>query len=171
MCFCASLQPERIHALLSTLVVPTLTFHRKPIPAPAAAPPVEPEAAAPAPPKRSPLLAQHMHDLDAAEAEQKKKQEEKEEEAGRRAAIFGSVSTTDVLLAVRSDLALDPEASRIPLDARAVRFVGLADGEDRVKSLGAWEVEIAVPGASKFTPEVQFVRRTVRVVPAVEDAE
>lgn len=80
------------------------------------------------------------------------------------------MSTTDILLAVKSDLALDPEASRIPLDARSIRFVGLEEDADRVKSLGSWEVEIAVPGASKFTPEVQFVRRTVQVLPA-EDAE
>lgn len=151
-------QPERIHALLSTLVVPTLTFHRKPIPTPTA----PAEAPAP-PPKRSPLLAQHMADLDAPATTTPEA-----EKIPADTAIFGSVSTTDVLLAVRSDLALDPEASRIPLDARAVRFVGLEEGVDRVKTLGRWEVEIAVPGASKFTPEVQFVRRTVEVVPAEE---
>ena len=121
-----SQQPERIHALLSTLIVPTLTFHRKPIPSA----PAEPEAQA----------------------------------------IFGSVSTTDILLAIKSDLALDPEASRITLEPRAVRFVGLDEENDRVKRLGSWEIEIAVPGASKYTPEVEFVRRTVEVLPA-EDAE
>ncbi|OIW35006.1 hypothetical protein CONLIGDRAFT_665675 [Coniochaeta ligniaria NRRL 30616] len=148
-----SMQPERIHALLSTLIVPTLTFHRKPIPAP----PAEPEAP---PQRRSPLLAQHVLDIPTEAA---KKQPEAQ-------AIFGSVSTTDILLAVKSDLALDPEASRITLDARGIRFLGLEEDADRVKSLGSWEVEIAVPGASKFTPEVQFVRRTVEVLPA-EDVE
>ncbi|KAH8905566.1 hypothetical protein BR93DRAFT_980182 [Coniochaeta sp. PMI_546] len=150
-----TLAPERIHALLSTLIVPTLTFHRKPIPAP----PTEPEAPVQ---KRSPLLAQHVHDLPPA---QTKKQSPPEAQA-----IFGSVSTTDILLAVKSDLALDPEASRIPLDARSIRFVGLEEDADRVKSLGSWEVEISIPGASKFTPEVQFVRRMVQVLPA-EDVE
>jgi hypothetical protein len=106
-----------------------------------------------------------MHEIPAAEPKQAAAV------TSEPVAIFGSVSTTDVLLAIRSDLALDPEATRIPLDARAIRFVGLEEeGADRVKSLGEWEVEIAVPGASKFTPEVQFVRRTVQVLPA-EDAE
>ncbi len=135
--------------------MPTLTFHRKPIPAA----PSEPEAPVQ---KRSPLLAQHVHDLPPAET---KKQSQPEAQA-----IFGSVSTTDILLAIKSDLALDPEASRIPLDARGIRFVGLEEDTDRVKSLGSWEVEIAVPGASKFTPEVQFVTRTVLVLPT-EDVE
>lgn len=133
--------------------MPTLTFHRKPIPAPAA--PVEQ--------KRSPLLAQNVQDLLAAAESKKQTQPEPQ-------AIFGSVSTTDILLAIKSDLALDPEASRIALDARGIRFVGLEEDADRVKSLGSWEVEIAVPGASKFTPEVQFVRRTVQVLPT-EDEE
>ncbi|KAB5580771.1 hypothetical protein GE09DRAFT_1213209 [Coniochaeta sp. 2T2.1] len=156
-----TLAPERIYALLATLVVPTITFHRKPIPA-AVAP--EPETPAP---KRSPLLAQHVHDLPPSL--EKKKKDSKT--AAEPQAIFGSVSTTDILLAIKSDLALDPEASRIPLDARSIRFVGMEDEDaDRVKTLGEWEVEIAVPGASRFVPEVQFVRRTVQVLPA-EDAE
>jgi len=154
-------QPERIHALLSTLVVPTLTFHRKPIPQPAAvpapAPPAQPEQ-----PKRSPLLAQHYGTTTPSTEPETTSSDEP-------TAIFGSVSTTDVLLAVRSDLALDPEASRIPLDARGIRFVGLEAETDRVKSLGEWEVEIDVPGASKFTPEVSVVRRVVKVVAAEEE--
>jgi hypothetical protein len=138
-----------------------LTFHRKPIPTAAA--PAEPAAPVQ---KRSPLLAQHVHDYLPAD-----KQQQPESRGGEAQAIFGSVSTTDVLLAIRSDLALDPEASRIPLDARGIRFVGLEEEDvDRVKTLGEWEVEISVPGASRFTPEVQFVRRTVQVLPA-EDAE
>lgn len=83
-------------------------------------------------------------------------------------AIFGSVSTADVLASIKTALTSDPEAIRIPLEARSIRFIG--EETDRVKQLGEFEVEIAVPGASELVPEVQFVRRTVEVLPVEETA-
>jgi hypothetical protein len=152
-------QPERIHALLSTLLPPTLTFHRKPIPH--AAPEPEPEAAPVQ--KRSPLLAAHVRDLPSERKQQQPKLVEAEAQA-----IFGSVSTTDILSSIKSYLSLDTEAARIPLEAKSVRFLGLDEDADRVKTLGKWKVEIAVPGAADV-PEVQFVRRVVEVVAAEEE--
>lgn len=150
------MKPERIHALLTSLIPPTLTFTRKPIHTPAP----EPLATFTLPAnRRSPLLAHH----DPEEAKPAPKVEEVDTKA-----IFGSVSTGDILAAVKASLTSDPEAIRIPLEARGIRFIG--EEGDRVKSLGEWEVEIAVPGASELVPEVQFVRRRVEVLP-VEEAE
>jgi hypothetical protein len=148
-------KPERIHALLSSLIPQTLTFTRKPIHTPAPEPPATFTLPAS---RRSPLLAHH----DPEEPKPAPKEEVDTK------AIFGSVSTGDILAAVKASLRSDPEAVRIPLEARGIRFIG--EEGDRVKSLGEWEVEIAVPGASELVPEVQFVRRKVEVLP-VEEAE
>lgn len=71
------------------------------------------------------------------------------------------MSSTDVVTAIRALLITDPEASRIALEPGDVRFVGLEDGHDRVKSLGTWSVEIAVAGQG---PEVEPIRKVVEVV-------
>jgi hypothetical protein len=150
-----SLAPERIHTLLTTLVPEVLVFHRKPIHTPAA----ETQAPSAAPKeRRSPLLAHHDPEPAA---------KPKEPEVDFKA-IFGSVSTADVLASIKTALTRDPEAIRIPLEARSIRFIG--EETDRVKQLGEFEVEIAVPGAGELVPEVQFVRRKVEVLPVEETA-
>jgi hypothetical protein len=138
-----------------TLVPEALIFHRKPIHTLAA----ESQATS-TPPKerRSPLLAHH--DPEPAPTP-------KEPEVDLKA-IFGSVSTADVLASIKAALTSDSEAIRIPLELRSIRFTG--EETDRVKQLGEFEVQIAVPGASELVPEVQFVRRRVEVVPVEETA-
>ena len=74
-------------------------------------------------------------------------------------ALFGSVSAEDVAAEIRTLLRADDEASRIRVDARDVRFFGVDEGADRVKTLGRWAIEIAVRDASGDP-----VRRVVEVV-------
>jgi hypothetical protein len=80
--------------------------------------------------------------------------------------IFGSVTTADVANSIRSLLAAsEDEASRVAVEPRAIRFLDpdAEGGEDRVKSTGLFEVEIAL------SAEVSL-RKTVEVV-AAEDAK
>jgi ribosomal protein L9 len=74
-------------------------------------------------------------------------------------AIYGSVSTSDVVATIKSALAHNDEAARVVLSENDVRFVeGHAEGDQtRVKQLGKFKVEIQVPGAE--AP----ITRTVRV--------
>lgn len=150
-----SLQPERTYALLKELIPQVLTFHRKPIPAPAAAAAPELEK----PNKVSPLLASNIQ-IDEPEPNPTT-------EPASDKAIFGSVSTADVLAVMKAALKSDRDGAKIPLETKDLRFLGLGkgDGADRVKSLGWWEVEITVPGASDSVPDVQFVKKLVEVVP------
>lgn len=77
-------------------------------------------------------------------------------------AIYGSVSTHDVLMAVRAAMKENDEAGRVVLGEEDVKFVGLAadegSGEDRVKHAGEYEVEVRPRGAENG------VKITVRVV-------
>lgn len=73
--------------------------------------------------------------------------------------MFGSVSAEDVAAEIRSLLSGDAEAGLVRVDARDIKWVGVADGADRIKTLGRWDIEIAVrdaPGDS--------VRKAVVVV-------
>jgi hypothetical protein len=132
------IQPDRIRTFLSFIVPETLTFTRKPIPStPAPTTPNTP---------RSPLLAS-----DAAVSTSPPKVEAPPpvESTEPGTPIFGSVSTTDIVTVIREHLAQDPEASRLTLDTSGVRFVGPDSGLDRVKALGKWEIEIAIPGGGE----------------------
>jgi len=76
--------------------------------------------------------------------------------------IYGSVSTHDVLMAVRETMRGNDEAAMVVLQEGNVSFVGLPESEgaesDRVKHVGDFTIEIKVTGAQKV------VRRTARVV-------
>lgn len=74
-------------------------------------------------------------------------------------AIYGSVSTTDIVMTIKSALAHNDEAARVVLSDNDVKFVaGVEDGDStRVKHLGTFKIEIQVPGAE--AP----ITRTVRV--------
>ena len=63
------------------------------------------------------------------------------------AALFGSVSTEDVAVEIRSILQADQEAGLVRVDARDVKFLGVGEGADRVKTLGRWNIEIVVRDA------------------------
>ena len=78
-------------------------------------------------------------------------------------AIYGSVSTQDVLVAMRSVLAGNDDAARVVLQESDIAFVDLPELEGseagRVKHTGDYKVEIWIKGASKA------VMRTIRVIP------
>jgi len=79
-------------------------------------------------------------------------------------AIFGSVTAHDVLeMVVAAAQAAHPGAFSGVLQARDVVLLGLEDGEDRIKRLGRFEVEVHTGGDG-----VPPLRRVVEVVPEGE---
>ncbi|RYP68201.1 hypothetical protein DL771_006801 [Monosporascus sp. 5C6A] len=136
-----TLPPEETQSLLTTLLPPTLTFARKPIATPA--PEAAPEPVVPRSPSLAPTAAASQTAGVGAETP----------------AIFGSVSTNDILHVVKEALAVDSQGSRVALEAESVVILGLEAGEDRIKRLGTFEVEIS-PGK-----DLEPVRRTVEVIP------
>ncbi|KAI2620685.1 hypothetical protein GGS26DRAFT_594785 [Hypomontagnella submonticulosa] len=146
-----TLPPEETLTLLQTLLPPTLTFARKPIPAVPAAPPT------PSTP-RSPSLAPHAA---LSTDSHRDAPEPAAPEQPAAVAIFGSVSTTDILALIRERLLeADPSrGGRVALEADGVAILGLEDeGEDRIKRLGTFEVLITAGR------DLEPVRRTVEVV-------
>ncbi|KAI5925329.1 hypothetical protein F4810DRAFT_708714 [Camillea tinctor] len=141
-----TLLPDQAQILLESLLPSTLTFQRKVVPAPAPAEPVPP------PMPRSPSLAAHAVTSLGEPAPP----------AGPPAEqpIFGSVSVNDILAHVRETLlAGDAQrGSRVHLEPTSLEIVGLADGEDRIKRLGTFEVLIS-PGKG-----YKAVKRSVSVV-------
>lgn len=77
-------------------------------------------------------------------------------------AIFGSVAALDVLTRIREALLADNNGSRVALEVDGVTIRGLEAGEDRIKSLGLYEVEI-ITGKG-----LEPVKRTIEVVPEME---
>ncbi|KAK4245625.1 alcohol acetyltransferase-domain-containing protein [Corynascus novoguineensis] len=135
--------PEKAHTILTTLIPSTLAFHRKPIPAPAPPPPSQ---------SISPLVASAKadaaYDRDAP------------------VAIYGSVSATDVVSHIKGLLVNDVEGSRIALGPEDVRFLGLDEETDRIKTLGRWEVDISVGGTG-----LEPVRKVVEILPLAEGSD
>lgn len=79
-------------------------------------------------------------------------------------AIYGSVSTGDILARIKDALSSHEGGSRVALEAESISILGLEEGEDRIKSLGVFQVEI-YPAKG-----MQPVRRTVEVVKEGGDA-
>ncbi|KAF1947839.1 hypothetical protein EJ02DRAFT_449316 [Clathrospora elynae] len=73
-------------------------------------------------------------------------------------AIYGSVSTADLVSTIRGALAHNDEAARVILNEADVKFVsGHEEGDaSRVKQLGTFKVEIRLPGAEE--PLVRNIR-------------
>jgi hypothetical protein len=73
-------------------------------------------------------------------------------------AIYGSVSTADVVQTIRGALAHNDEAARVILNEADVVFVsGHEEGDtSRVKQLGVFKIEIRLPGAEE--PLVRNIR-------------
>ncbi|KAI1435068.1 hypothetical protein GGR50DRAFT_694567 [Xylaria sp. CBS 124048] len=85
--------------------------------------------------------------------------------------IFGSVSPSDILHAIKTVLLEDPRGSRAVLEIDALQLVGLHpehDGGDRIKTLGQFEIIINLGTASDGRP-LEPLRRAVHVV--AESAE
>lgn len=95
------------------------------------------------------------------EVEKERKQLEKDAEELLK--IHGSVTLANVASYLLEKMLLDPEASRIRVQADEIKFVGLEDGVDQVKKIGSFEVEIRTH-VSKMP--VDPVRRRVEVVPS-----
>ncbi|KAH8650156.1 hypothetical protein BX600DRAFT_474198 [Xylariales sp. PMI_506] len=151
-----SLPPQESRALLDSLLPETLIFPRKPIGTAAA-----PQPAAPAEPAipRSPSLA-----INAAISAQAAPQGAADPAASTEpatpaaVAIFGSVAVSDVLAHVRQALLNDQNGNRVALEAENISILGLESGEDRIKRLGRFEVEI-VTGKG-----VEGLKRVIEVV-------
>lgn len=73
-------------------------------------------------------------------------------------AIYGSVSTSDIVATLKAALAHNDEAARVILNEADVKFVSGYEQEDasRVKQLGTFTIEIQVPGA--LEPLVRNIR-------------
>ncbi|KAL7627899.1 hypothetical protein AAE478_002094 [Parahypoxylon ruwenzoriense] len=138
-----TLPPEETLSLLQTLLPEILTFFRKPIPA-VPAPPPPPSTPAPPSPPRSPSLAANAA---ASTDVHRPSAPEPAAPAGPVSIpIFGSVSATDILAAVKEKLLAEGDAaqvSRIALEAEGVQILGLDEGEDRIKHLGTFDVRIS----------------------------
>ncbi|KAL2157412.1 hypothetical protein VTH06DRAFT_6104 [Thermothelomyces fergusii] len=135
-----TMSPEKAHSILTTMIPDTLVFHREPIPVPASPPPPQPI---------SPLVASAKADT--------------AHDQNTPLAIYGSVSATDIVSHIKSLLINDVEGSRIVLEPENIRFLGMDEETDRVKTLGRWEVEISIGGTG-----LEPVRKTVEVLPRTE---
>ncbi|KAK3620305.1 hypothetical protein LTR56_023468 [Elasticomyces elasticus] len=150
------LTPERCVELLE-IFVPSrgLEFYRQPIIEEAPLPPAPMEAKKPAKSfgfgAGAELMAARAH---AAE-EAKKPKPKVQGESGQ--AIYGSVSTHDVLMAVRAAMAENDEARMVVIREDDVKFVD-AEETDRVKMVGTFVVEIKVKNVE------EGVKRNVKVI-------
>lgn len=134
--------------MLSELIPNTLTFYREPVPIPISQPKPALE------PKISPLIARHVP---ASTPETPSIGE-------ARRAIFGSVSSSDILNQIKALVSGHEDASRIVLGPSSVKIVGLAEDNDRIRHLGRWEIEIAVARAGGLDP----VRKSVEILPSAQ---
>jgi hypothetical protein len=66
-------------------------------------------------------------------------------------AIYGSVSTADVVQTIRGALAHNDEASRVILNEADVQFLSGHEEDDasRVKQLGVFKIQIQLPGSAE----------------------
>ncbi|KAK4542210.1 hypothetical protein LTR36_007058 [Oleoguttula mirabilis] len=152
------LSAERSAELVEIFVPARLDFYRQPILEEKEA---EAPAAAPEPPTRRPMRGFGSGagaELLAARTPQA--EAPKPKPTGPQA-IYGSVSTADVLSAIKAVMAENDEAARVVLHAEDIKFVEVAtDAQpetDRVKFVGDFAVEILPKGAA------EGVRRAVRV--------
>ncbi|KAI1352221.1 hypothetical protein F5Y01DRAFT_280254 [Xylaria sp. FL0043] len=143
-----TLTPEETQALLTTLLPEVLIFPRIPVSTTPAEPPTP----------RSPSLAANAATSASTPASE-----------AAITPIFGSVSRNDILALIKEELTVDPQGSRITLEAESLELLGLDpehDGENRIKRLGTFEVRIA-PGVGADGQVLEAVSRVVQVVPEV----
>ncbi|KAI1460429.1 hypothetical protein F4805DRAFT_417466 [Annulohypoxylon moriforme] len=143
------LTPQQSLALLQEHIPKTVTFARKTI-QPTAPPPSAVEPTAP----RSPSLSRHAQTSTSAGVPEPKSAEP------AQISIFGSVSATDILAAIKEKLLeSDPaKGGRVALEASGITITGLEAGEDRIKHLGTFDVLISV------SPELDPIELKVNVV-------
>lgn len=141
--------PERSIQLLDIFVPKTIDFYRQPIPEE----PKEPEPE----PKQDAFGAGAAAELFAARQKRDEKIKAKEPTG-----IYGSVSTQDVLAAVRVAMENNDESARVVITEADLKFVDAGsevEESGRVKHVGSFALEIMIKGAEAG------LRRTVRVHP------
>ncbi|OJD39914.1 ribosomal protein l9 rnase h1 [Diplodia corticola] len=84
-----------------------------------------------------------------------------EKPADTRVRFFGSVSTQDIVTAIKEQLDVNEEGSRVVVAQRDVRFLGGTEPNDetRIKYLGDYEFEVKVQGAT------DGITRKLRILP------
>lgn len=142
--------PERSVELIELFVPPRLEFYRQPI--------LEEREKVPEKPAlESPQFGGAAGDLLAARTPSSSKRKEGPQ------GIYGSVSSHDILVAVRAVMADNEEAARVVLQEGDIHIVDLLGGDGaetgKVKHVGDFVVEIKVRGSDKP------LQRTVRVSP------
>ncbi|KAL8893592.1 MAG: hypothetical protein Q9207_008576 [Kuettlingeria erythrocarpa] len=150
-------QPQRTSELIEQLVPQEMVFYRTPI---LAAP--EPEAAPNTAPVGNTINAIGGQDFVSQQ------QQRAPEPKNQITKIFGSVSTADMVDAIKAVLAEDEEGARVVLGPGDIVVDEEADEErgveaDRLKAVGEWKVEIRLKG-------VQPIRRTVSIKPQEMDS-
>jgi hypothetical protein len=139
--------PERSVQLLDIFVPKTIDFYRQPIPEEVKEPEPEPAKDAFGQGAAAELFA----------ARQKRDEKVKAKEAP---GIYGSVSTHDILAAVRSAMENNDESARVLITEADLKFVDAGSEVEelrRVKHVGSFSIEIMIKGAEAG------LRRTVRV--------
>ncbi len=134
------IQPERSVQVLTELLPPNLDFYRSPKTSPAQ------EAGSPTASQGSSPGA-----------------ETKSTSQPAITGIYGSVSTADIASSIKALLAESEDGSRVVVTPEDITLGdGLSrdeDGEDRLKQLGDFKIEISLKGAS------ERLSRIVRVLP------
>ncbi|GAB7363580.1 hypothetical protein MBLNU230_g4151t1 [Neophaeotheca triangularis] len=150
------LSPERSAELVDIFVPPRLEFYRQPI-IEEKAPEPEPEPELERPKReRQKFLSNAASDLLAARTVEDKPKKSKAVEAP---SIYGSVSSHDVLVAVRAAMGNNDESRRVVIEEEDLRFVGLTSAEaGKIKHVGEYALEINVKGVENG------IKRTVRVI-------
>lgn len=124
--------------MVSTILPPTIKFYRSPI-----------APAQPAP--------RHSPSIPASSALSAAAQEVVASKTPEKIPIYGSVTTADVAENVRAVLAEDAQGARVVIAPEDITFIGEGEEKERVKHLGAFDIEIRIKGAG------DAIRRTVRV--------
>ncbi|RDL42223.1 uncharacterized protein BP5553_02202 [Venustampulla echinocandica] len=130
------LTPEQATSILTRLLVPTVEFHRTPIP-----------TSHLAPKKLSPSLPANAAVSGSGRGAQ----------IPQNASIYGSVSTADIAADINTILAGNEEGAGIILSPEDISFVKEAEEKDRIKHLGTFEIDIRLRGAPSA------IRRTIKV--------
>lgn len=99
----------------------------------------------------------------AKEEEEERERKHAEEEAEKLKEVHGPVSVREVAGFIKEKMLLDMEASRIHVQPEEIKFLGLAEGVDKVDKVGRYDIEIRTHvGRDRVEP----VRKLVEIVAA-----
>lgn len=167
------MSPERARELVEIFLPARLDFYRQPIMEEVETKPPPDEPATSKPQRQQRGVSSAADDLMAARSYTPPPAPSPTKPTGPQA-IYGSVSTHDVLVAVRAAMGTNDEAARVVLQEEDIKFVDLPkhemerdqyEGEnDRVKHVGEFVVEVRVKGLAGGEEGQGGLRRVVRVV-------